>query len=232
MEDVSMRIHRRKKLIRALGFTLVELLVVIAIIGILIALLLPAIQAAREAARRAQCTSNLKQLGLAVQNYHSARKSLPPAWLTGGGTGTWLLLILPYLEEGQLYQDRNIELTYYVQPLSVIQTQISIYKCPSHRTGDPQFSTQGDVRGNSNGGANLSGALCDYCGCVGDGTIWPNYVDSVNGAFRPDWTCPMAGSSTFPPAEHLRTPVPVIRRERLLALIQLGGTQGGRITSR
>jgi prepilin-type N-terminal cleavage/methylation domain-containing protein/prepilin-type processing-associated H-X9-DG protein len=83
------------------GFTLVELLVVIAIIGILVALLLPAIQAARESARRAQCINNLKQVGVAFQNYHDTYKQLPIGaysccW------GTWQMAILPFLEEKQL----------------------------------------------------------------------------------------------------------------------------------
>jgi prepilin-type N-terminal cleavage/methylation domain-containing protein len=83
------------------GFTLVELLVVIAIIGILVALLLPAIQAARESARRSQCVNNLKQLGVAFQNYHDTYKQLPVGaysccW------GTWQMAILPFLEEQEL----------------------------------------------------------------------------------------------------------------------------------
>ena len=94
------------------AFTLVELLVVIAIIGILIALLLPAVQAAREAARRMQCTNHLKQIGLAIHNFHDSRKGLPPAgllgWYSSGEDDSWnqnfsmFALILPYLEQAAL----------------------------------------------------------------------------------------------------------------------------------
>ncbi len=83
---------------KARGFTLVELLVVIAIIGILIALLLPAVQAAREAARRIQCANNLKQIALAAQNYHSAMEKFPPG-AASCCWGTWLMGLLPYLEQ-------------------------------------------------------------------------------------------------------------------------------------
>lgn len=87
------------------GFTLVELLVVIAIIGILIALLLPAVQSAREAARRSQCLNNIKQVSLAMQNFHDSKKFLPPrAAPSGNGAagccwGTWVPIILPYIEQ-------------------------------------------------------------------------------------------------------------------------------------
>ena len=73
------------RLTRSVGFTLVELLVVIAIIGILVALLLPAIQAAREAGRRMQCANNLRQIGVAIQNFHDANKYMPPLALCGAG---------------------------------------------------------------------------------------------------------------------------------------------------
>jgi prepilin-type N-terminal cleavage/methylation domain-containing protein/prepilin-type processing-associated H-X9-DG protein len=88
------------------GFTLIELLVVIAIIAVLIALLLPAVQSAREAARRAQCTNNLKQVGLAMHNYHDSQGTLPPG-VKGCCWGTWLNFILPYIEGGNLFNAYN-----------------------------------------------------------------------------------------------------------------------------
>ncbi len=97
------------------AFTLVELLVVIAIIGVLVALLLPAVQAAREAARRAQCTNNMKQLGLGALNYESSRKQLPPSGQcdsTGGASTTYTIhsvatVILPYIEQTAVYNMFN-----------------------------------------------------------------------------------------------------------------------------
>lgn len=130
------------------GFTLIELLVVIAIIGVLVALLLPAVQQAREAARRSQCKNNLKQIGLALHNYHDAYQMFPAAYLlvppnrTSDAAFGWGTSILPYLDQAPLYQQlntgsrtlRNVA-TGTDADISLLQTSLSVYRCPSDVTG-------------------------------------------------------------------------------------------------
>ncbi len=129
---------------RRRGFTLVELLVVIAIIGILIALLLPAVQAAREAARRSQCANNLKQIGLALHNYHDTYQVFPPALLNSGrmrnaaannyyqpgvlNTPGWAML-LPFLEQQALWKSLNFNVCF------------SMSNPPGENTGMPVIGT-------------------------------------------------------------------------------------------
>jgi prepilin-type N-terminal cleavage/methylation domain-containing protein len=118
---------------RRLAFTLVELLVVIAIIGTLIGLLLPAVQSVRESARRTSCRSNLRQLGLAVLNYESAERAMPPRRvMTAGMIRGWAPNLLPYFEEAPLQAQYHFDKNFY-DPLneSVIHTPVSIFICPS-----------------------------------------------------------------------------------------------------
>src|SRR5687768_12162460 len=96
------------------AFTLIELLVVIAIISTLIGLLLPAVQKAREAAARLSCGNNLKQLGLAMHNYEGATGRLPPTRLRPG-SATWAVLVMPQMEQENLYRQWSLGQTYYQQ---------------------------------------------------------------------------------------------------------------------
>ena len=135
----------RPPLCRRPAFTLIELLVVIAIIGVLVALLLPAIQAAREAARRAQCTNNMKQFGLAMMNFESAKKTLPPSRYWNGIANdktndmSAQMRILPYVEEGVLYSSFTASSTLgedqTIGGISggtpIMSIRIAPYVCPS-----------------------------------------------------------------------------------------------------
>ncbi|MEW4563323.1 DUF1559 domain-containing protein [Bremerella sp. JC770] len=153
------------------GFTLVELLVVIAIIGVLIALLLPAVQQAREAARRMQCQNNLKQIGLALHNYHGTFNRLPlgnngivnAAGTKYNGHGwTWQAAILPFLEQGPLFDAVSGDDGYGTEaggsgsgkPTIVLETTVQVFWCPS-QPGDvikgPQKYGDGDQPSNYNG---------------------------------------------------------------------------------
>jgi prepilin-type N-terminal cleavage/methylation domain-containing protein/prepilin-type processing-associated H-X9-DG protein len=130
--------HRRNRA----GFTLIELLVVIAIIAVLIALLLPAVQAAREAARRTQCVNNFKQMGIALHNYHGANNCVPWGSNYNDGYGGWTdiaphVMLLPYLEQGPLYNSINFTFTAgVINPTNLtqttaFQTKLNAFLCPS-----------------------------------------------------------------------------------------------------
>lgn len=123
------------------GFTLVELLVVIAIIGILVAMLLPAVQAARESARRSQCTNNLKQLSLALLTYHQAIGRFPPPGISSNTT-SWLVLILPYLEQKPLYDQFNFNQGTYTDSdkIRVAAVAVPVFFCPTNADDEDRRS--------------------------------------------------------------------------------------------
>jgi len=122
------------------GITLVEVLVAVAIVSVLVALLLPAMQTARAAARAANCVNNLKQIGLALHNYHSANGTFPMSQTVGEGHGNGhsvFLAILPYLEEVRVYNSYNFSLeNWHTSNQTAVMTRITTFLCPDNPNVD------------------------------------------------------------------------------------------------
>ena len=129
----------KKPFNRSRGFTLIELLVVIAIIAVLIALLLPAVQQAREAARRTQCKNNLKQLGLAIHNYHDTHSCLPIADVSGAVNPVSAhARLLPYIDQTNLYNLIDFNVPYdHVNNVTARSKEVPAFRCPSDPTPLP-----------------------------------------------------------------------------------------------
>lgn len=172
---------------RSSGFTLIELLVVIAIIAILIALLLPAIQQAREAARRTQCKNNLRQIGLALHNYHDRSRCFPPSTVVarnGADTGwwSWITRVLPDLEQRPLYEQFDLREDIWAnchkyRPYT--SQRLAVLKCPSDPHGEGVFESDDECAGGE------VYALTNYLGCRGSESQEPNadgfYPDEISG---------------------------------------------------
>ena len=171
------------------GFTLIELLVVIAIIGVLVAITLPAVQAARAAARRTQCLNNLKQIALATHNFHDTNRKFPPARLilnsnrtknsnNGTDTGldepTWLIHILPHLEQNALFSKWDVFKPYGMHSSEARSAVVPTYLCPERHSASQAVTEDVEIEikfpcGCQGGTQTIpGGAVVDYVANHGD----------------------------------------------------------------
>jgi prepilin-type N-terminal cleavage/methylation domain-containing protein/prepilin-type processing-associated H-X9-DG protein len=168
------------------GFSLIELLVVMAIIAILVALLMPAVQSSREAARRTQCRNNLKQIGVAIHNFHAQEGALPPSRNYDHYT-SWAFLILPHLEQITLFSSWDASLKYYYQPDEARLTHIPMYMCPTRRSENMASKRGDDIFSPLETSGHVPGVLSDYACSAGFGAGW-NWIDSRGAMIMGDAT--------------------------------------------
>jgi len=151
------------------GFTLIEMLVVLAVIALLAGLLLPAVQKAREAANRITCANNLHQIGLAQHHYYLTYGTLPPSRIADK-KATWMVLLLPYLEQENQFRAWDMAATYYEQSDATRLVVLKTYLCPTRRdlTTEPTTSISGDVPSDGVPTTyHVPGGVGDYAGNIG-----------------------------------------------------------------
>jgi prepilin-type N-terminal cleavage/methylation domain-containing protein len=168
------------------AFTLVELLVVVSIVGILVGLLLPAVQQVREAGRHTYCLNNIRQIGLAVQNYADSNRQIPPS-RPADGFLTWTVMLMPYLEADNLHRGFDEAMPYWRQRQDVVRVSVDTYFCPSRRPagalstsetfGEPVGSV-GDYAGNAGSDRYFEPGNLRYTG------EWALFDVEVDGVFN------------------------------------------------
>jgi prepilin-type N-terminal cleavage/methylation domain-containing protein/prepilin-type processing-associated H-X9-DG protein len=178
---------------RRTAFTLIELLVVIAIIGVLIAMLLPAVQKAREAANRMRCSSNLKQIGIALHHCQDIRGSFPPGLVSGGlnlgdAEATGFTFLLPYIEQDNVYRIYDFDVPWYeTSNFAAVAVGLKLFFCPSNR--DQGALDLNPIANQWNTTLPPTAATCDYAFCKGDnGTLsskWQRCPPPLRGVFGP-----------------------------------------------